>query len=303
MPVALADGPLGLEASHVWHGGIDGGNLTLNELSVFPRYRLTRIRGLFSAPEFEDEREPAFAQSGEFAYPSLMRGKTAVYEGLIEANTLQEIRQMRSILVNGFSGQLSEGRVEIHPHPDYGILVWEYNAKCTAVEVEDVPPPHMNRLPTKEVREFTVTLRLSDPRFYVLGTNDTGAQAAAFSITNTGLVPTDPLFVIDVNLIAEDGFFTVVNESIEAQFTIVFPEGTPEAGKVYVDFKTRKLTYYPDSAPATEQDIPMYFNNALTNWTDRGMPGLVVGLNALSWTSSPAGIINTVQVLHRTGTL
>ena len=65
MAVAIIDGILGLEARHRWNG-----IFLLNDLEGgLPRTKLTRITGIHSLPEADDEREPRTAMIGEWIFP------------------------------------------------------------------------------------------------------------------------------------------------------------------------------------------------------------------------------------------
>jgi hypothetical protein len=112
-PPGITAGVLGLEARHTWWGEL--GPITLNQLwddsgnrYVLARpgqplrpgraaaaavYPLTRIQGLHSRTETDDNRAPLTARMGEEIYLSLQRAKTVTYEGTICGATLADLRR------------------------------------------------------------------------------------------------------------------------------------------------------------------------------------------------------------------
>jgi len=168
MPVTALEGPLGLEAHHIWQGG---GGFTLNDLmSGVPRARLTRITGLHDLPEAEDPREHYSQLHFETAYPGFTKGKTIVYEGFVEGIDLHQVRAAVTAMRQAFSDRTVEADMTVVAPAAYGALPWSYRAKCIAFECVDEPPQFLNRLPYKEAREFALTLRAADARFWQAST-------------------------------------------------------------------------------------------------------------------------------------
>lgn len=164
MPVAAADGVLGIEARHAWNG------LTLNDLTVMPRYRLFRIRGLHDLPDSDDNRELVTEGIGEIVYPSFARGKTVVYEGIVIASTLQDLRNASQDLRDAFGPDISTGlnperRMVVTPHATYGTQRHTFQGQCRLCTIEDeqTAGPSSSR---RFSRAFVIDIRLSDPRIY-----------------------------------------------------------------------------------------------------------------------------------------
>ena len=176
MPVAAADGALGIEARHVWNG------LTLNDLTVWPRYRLRRIRGLHDLPDSDDNREPKTEQIGEIVYPSYARGKTVTYEGEVIGKTLQELRAGSHSLRSAFGPDIATGlnperRMVIVPHPTYGTQQHTFQGQCRLCTVEDEQTQGPTRQLSPFIRAFVIDIRLADPRLYLWdGTTATSAR-------------------------------------------------------------------------------------------------------------------------------
>lgn len=298
MPVDIQDGPLGLEARHIWRG-----LLTLNDLTAIPRYRFTAIRGLHAAPEFDTPTQPAGSIIGEFPFLGVPRGKTVVYEGLIEAQTIAEVRQMANRMRSLFSDPRQQYQMLIQPHPDYGTVSWFYNARCTGLDLDDEAPSSVNRNPTKEVRSFTLTLRMSDPRFYLDGdVVDSGAHTSEFDTTNTGDAPTDPVLVMDIDAIPAGVNIALYNDTHSRKLQVFTIEDIA-AGTIVWDFTTRSIAYYEGSSTVPSYSVISALDQYQSNWWDKGVYGLLPDVNHIRWATDPTGsYINSVQALYRVAT-
>lgn len=106
-----------LEGTHSWNGGA----VVLNDLDVWPRFELSKITGLGSGGDIDDQRVERRGRKGETPKPALRRGKTVAYEGTIHARSLMELRQAEGDLLAGFDplvyGGLLEGEMVSAPHP------------------------------------------------------------------------------------------------------------------------------------------------------------------------------------------
>jgi hypothetical protein len=181
MPVAIQDGPLGLEGIHRFYPGRAGAQdaaddtvdpwVDLNNRDVNPRnggsrVKLDQIGNFRSLPESDDNRDSPAGRIGERAWPSLQRGKTMTYEGWVQSPTLQALRAYQTQLTRFLGDKNNEGRMVIRPHGDYGSMVTRFDARVIDLEIPEeqtVGPRH----PMKPwQRPFTLTLRMSDPRFY-----------------------------------------------------------------------------------------------------------------------------------------
>lgn len=167
---------LGIEARHAWTPpGASEPAITLNRIKddagapVWPRYRVRRISGLMGLGEPEDQRDRPVGRLGEIVRRSNRRGKTAVFEGAIQARTLLELREAEADLRAAFNDLEGEGRMDVTPHPDNAALAAVppvfYEARALTCDIIDVQGGR-----TWE-RLFVVGLRLGDPRYFSEGTS------------------------------------------------------------------------------------------------------------------------------------
>lgn len=173
MTVALADGPLGIEARHKWTNMATATTLaTLGDLSTFPNARITDISGLFDFPDIEDNSEPATEAIGLVPYPSRARGKNVIYTIEVRGRTLQEMRAHGAALRAGFGPDVTTGlsvvrAMFITPHPTYGTPEHVYQARCLSwAQGQDRQDRGPGASPTPYVRTVVIGLRMYDPRVY-----------------------------------------------------------------------------------------------------------------------------------------
>lgn len=266
MPVSVADGALGLEARHVWEllpsFPLNGPNFTI------PVIRLDRIGGMYSLGEIEDLRASRTGAIGEIVYPSLMRGKTVTYEGRVIGTTLQTMRQWITLLRNAFTDTVNERRMTIHPDPLYGTGDFYFMARPMAFECDEEQIYAATRRPSGFQRNFILTLRMSDPRFYANGVDewDTGSVM----VFNKGSAPSDPTVIIS----GIDDPKDVWAQNLTTGGKLLFKE-LPSTEDVQIDF--RKC-----SAWQGEQQITHLLRVAESNWWDYEQPGVAPGQNEIT---------------------
>lgn len=171
-----AEGPPSLTATHTWLPSGGGfGSTRLNDQVTWPPtlpfVRVQQITGWRSTPESEDNREARTYGEGEIVYPSRKLGRTFVYECRVEALTVQTLESAMSGVLNGFRDMDHEGLMQVEPYSGFGGggAVWEYRARVTDLETEPVWDWSSGRR-AQFWWTFALTLRLSDPYFYYLGT-------------------------------------------------------------------------------------------------------------------------------------
>jgi hypothetical protein len=187
VPVAIADGALGLEALHTWtppQGIVSGGipTFTLNNrasltaLLTADGYAVTvkSITGLHSLPDLIDEREAALGRIGEVVYDAEDSGKTVVYSGTIYGSTLQKLREGSNAMRRTFQAksreagavhrlaQVGEGMMTIAPHASYGTTQHVFFGRAQSLEMgdEQTAPPSSTYGPY--LRPFVLTIRMAD---------------------------------------------------------------------------------------------------------------------------------------------
>ena len=134
-------------------------NLVMNDLSVYDKYRVMSIDGL-ADPDVRDNREDNAGDDGDLSYESLYGGRTIVINVRIEAYSLDKLRDMEEALRTAFS--VMEER-ELYfltgePEKDHYIKCKKSAALTKTEDVESMGYRHF--------REWQITLRASDPRFY-----------------------------------------------------------------------------------------------------------------------------------------
>jgi hypothetical protein len=171
MPATQAQGALGIRGRHVWTPS-GGAAITLNDLTAWPRYRLEwPIRGLWSLPEGDDNREPATESIGEVPLDSYVRGKTVTYSGFCFGQTEEQMREGGQLLRTAMGADLTTGlyrtgRMVMVPHPTYGGTQHTFTGICRLCDIEEERPPNPGRRPSPFFSHFVIDIRLHDPRIY-----------------------------------------------------------------------------------------------------------------------------------------
>lgn len=223
-------GVLGLEGTHAARGVV----LNTAREDGYPRYRLTRISGLHALPERDDVSGSKFGQLGERDLPTLARGKTVVYEGVIQALTMTDLRLAEDALRWAFGDQRGEQVWTVRPHRanPHG-LAMTYRAKTAALELDDEVTRDARAQPSPWLREFTLSVRQSDPRYFDVDEQE-ATDPASVVVANPGSAPTDPVIEVGGPVDAEwwgiaygDGtrYLTLHNVAVGAEDTVTFDFG------------------------------------------------------------------------------
>jgi hypothetical protein len=162
----------GVEGIHAWTPpGAGAVALELNRIfaddgsPVWPRFKVKRVIGLMGNGEPEDNRDRPPGRPIEIPRRSERRGKTVVYEGVIQARTLLQLREAESTLRAAFDDLEGEGRMNVSWHPLLEAFA-------------DVPPKYFEARSTSGVeiadvqeaegweRSFVIGLRMGDRRYF-----------------------------------------------------------------------------------------------------------------------------------------
>lgn len=152
-----------LEGIHVWDGGV----ITLNDLSAWPRYRVRELDGFGSTPDFAPEADDAIGRLGEVPRRGDRAGKTVTYLGEVEALTLLSLAEARAALIAAFA-TTDEKRMDVElPSGWAGAAIEEryFFARPLDCTVEGIQGSPRNASRGRN-RVFSLALRMSDPRFY-----------------------------------------------------------------------------------------------------------------------------------------
>lgn len=168
----------GIDGEHYWFPpGKSEAYVALNKkfdtdgtTRIWPWFKLTRLTGLYSLGEPQDVRDNRVGADGEIPRLGRRRGKTVVYEGIIKARSRQEFLWGRYLLAGALEDMASEGIMIVTWHSQNVQFGEEtprfFRARVLALEVVD---EQVNR---NHDRPFLLSLRMSDPHFYVAGDNE-----------------------------------------------------------------------------------------------------------------------------------
>lgn len=152
--------PRGLEAV------LEYNNLQMGDTRNIDCYFITQISGLGDA-DIRDSRENIPSDHGERAFNPYYGGRTIVISGFIRAFNITKLRDMQEALRTAF--------VELEEKP----LYWRTTdlTKDVYINCRKIQPILMDEIQKDRnyTRDFQITLRASDPRFY-------SAQATVVSI-------------------------------------------------------------------------------------------------------------------------
>lgn len=145
--------PRGIEAILSYNG------VVFNDTSVVDKYRVLSIDGL-ADPDIRDSREDVPGDDGEDAYDAYYGGRTIVLRVRIEAFQLDKLRDMEEALRTAFSVMEEKPLYFLtgDPEKDHYINC----RKSASLSKED----NVQTFGQRHFREWQITLRASDPRFY-----------------------------------------------------------------------------------------------------------------------------------------
>jgi phage-related protein len=215
--------PRGAE-SYLSYNGV-----VFNDRSVIDKYRVLTIDGL-SDPDVRDSREEKPGDDGEDAYDSYYGGRTIVIKLRIEAFQLDKLRDMEEALRTAFADMQEKPLYFLtgDPEKDHYIMC----KKSASLSKEE----SFQTFGARFFREWQITLRASDPRFYrsigKLITKQSVAQnIATINAINIGNYSSYPIIYITGQI----GNVTLENQDAIAPFNnLKFKSGVTIAnGDVY----------------------------------------------------------------------
>ncbi len=151
----------GIEGLHSWTPpGAAKPAVTLGE----GVYKLRGIVGLGSLGDIEENADAIVGGIGENQHPDERRGKTVVYEGRIDADSLLELREAETALRAAFADRSALGHMDLAAHPDNVELAGQtpkfFEAKAMNCDVAD------QQASKRWSRNFVIGFRLGDPRVF-----------------------------------------------------------------------------------------------------------------------------------------
>jgi hypothetical protein len=283
MTVAISDGILGLEATVRI-----GGSYVINDLeSGLPRIKLTSIPGLHSLPDADDVRESNVGFVGETVYPSYPRGKTNAYNGMIQCLNQSSLAATRQSFRGATADRSNEILFEHIPNVAYGTHVWGYYGRVLANDIdEEIPTDNIDEIPSPYQRKFTLSVRMSDPRYFLVDESfsSTGnASGATVVADNLGNAHADPTFVVH-GLTAGDQV-DITNADVNTSDGTARLRFTAIAdGDLHVVFGKNSYAYIDNGVdpPIDNNAYSAAFDSLYSQWWDELIPGVIPGNNSLS---------------------
>jgi hypothetical protein len=280
-PVAVLDGPLGLEAVHNL-GGID-----LNQQGVLPYFKLEKITGLHDVSDADDPRAPLPNEIGEVAYPALRRGKTVTYSGKVIGATRQDIRYLATQL-RGVASSLIDTHITITPDPAYGTVVMELYGRPSAFTCDD-DLTSFDPTQSRWRSPFVLAFRMRDPRAWIPAQVQTASAGSGGTATLTlpGNAPSEPVFSIAG---PASGAITLTHlgQAKALRFLGTIPLGGGQT--LLVDFG-------PRTATIGGVDVSGYVDWSVTDWWDRDAVGVGFGTNLLQVTGAGAFTVSAIPAV------
>lgn len=289
----------GLESRHSWDGGV----VILNKLDTFPRFKATKIEGLTSLGDAEDNRDARQSGIGEIPRRSYRRGKTVVYTGRVEDSTLDGMRAYSDALRAAFANLNDERQMAVVPHPSYpDQSSYFFKARPLIVDIPDEQgSPHNFNHGNR--RDAIIGMRLSDSRIYstqlVSGTTSAPAQGTGTSlpwtlpvtltassqpvapgvVTNPGTAPSPP--IIDVYGPVTNP--TILNVTLGLQ--LVF-QGLSLANGEYVRIDFAKRTIVRSNGQSVRSALVRSSSTWWKPGAQDGSPGIGPGAQTIQLTSA-----------------
>ena len=176
MAYVAADGPPDIDATHAWAPATGTAPPVLNDQArgatgpaTLPWVRIASIDGWRDLPEIDDRRAPKTVGDGEIDYPSRTLGKTVVYVCQVRGQTKEQTRGRLSAIIAGYGLSLSaKGTMTVTPYAAVGGPAWTFQARTLAID-SDSAWTYVAGGWGPYRWGFTLSLRMSDPRFYTGG--------------------------------------------------------------------------------------------------------------------------------------
>lgn len=306
MAPQLTDGVPGLEAVHTltpaspwpsfdlndWESPTTGQTKQWTEQAAWTK--LLDIQGLHDAPDQNDDRVQLNYQHGELPLPRFTRGRTITYSGKVAAATLSDLRSEVAALRATCASALTKPTawtlaVAYSSTLDPSGLVYTAYGIPTAFTCDDNQPPDTTS-PSPWVRQFTLTFRQSDGRWWVTPTafvcsiGSPGSPLAGGSthtLTMTGTAPSEPTFYV-YGSGSGSATITLANTTTGDQLKFDLPSALASGDQLVVNFGTRQALYTASGGGASV-DYTGYIDWPNSGWWYQieAADALLVGDNAL----------------------
>lgn len=255
MPITKA--PPTIEAPHLWNG-----QAYLNDLDNQNGH--VKIDDIGVESETPDTIEPNQGRRGSYAYPTSLKSVTWTYTGRLRAKTLADLRTLEGGIRSAFRDRQALGTMVLLGEE----ASWFYTARIMDLEI----PKAMKGGPHfvwPYQMDFQLTLRILDPRIYLLLPAGSGPNAGTATLVNDGTIDTDPTFTIPDH---PGGDLTGTNATLGGVY-LKFRD--LPAGDVVIQFSKRLLTV--DGVDRTALMDPD------STWWDENEQGLIAGAQSVTF--------------------
>ena len=263
----IDEGVPGLEGTHTYKSFV----LQNYHALRMPCARVRKITGLHGRPDSEDNREALRGVDGERVLPSRLRGKTVIYEGVIQGRTLPELRELSAWMRACFGATTTEDWM--HVATPRGGVSWYAAMRPIDLSMDDEQTMGMTAQPSPWQRPFTLTMRQGKPYWMADPPQHdvTVADGATIQRFNEGTFPAEPI----ISLHGPGGGFTTVQRTGPDPRMLKFYglDEIPGITTVSIDFGARTMF------TNTGVDAANKLVTIDSNWWDDGVAGLLVGEN------------------------
>ncbi len=174
MPYGATHAPSWWDSTHAWVPATADPPPVLHDCHKQPRELpqivVDGVTGWNDLGEMVDNRAPRTYGAGEVVYPSRFIGLTRIYEAHVEADDRLDFAEMIAGLTTGYGDRSDEGMMTVTPWLPYGgedPITWTFTALVLALAFDKAPVLGEDGIDYQQA--FVLTLRLSDPAFYMGG--------------------------------------------------------------------------------------------------------------------------------------
>lgn len=257
--------PPSLEVAHLWNGVAyinDFMDQTTGTRNPAAHVKLTDIDVTVEAPDTVEAHQN---RRGSYAYPTSVKSATWEYEGRLRAKTLADLRALEAGTRSAFRDRQTVGNMVL-----FGSPAWFFQARVMDLHI----PKKMVGGPGLVwpfQLDFGLTLRLLDPRLYLLIPATGGGGAGAHTLVNDGYMDSDPTFTM-----AGFGGGDLIGANTTLGVTLKFLD--LPAGDVVLQFSNRTLKV--DGVDLTGKMDPT------STWWDENEQGLIAGAQSVTWNTA-----------------
>lgn len=257
--------PPSLEVAHLWNGSAYLNDFMDQATGVRNPNAHVKLVDIAVTTETPDTIEPNQGRRGSYAYPTSVKSATWEYDGFLKSPTLDGLRTLEAGIRSAFRDRQTVGTMILEGNP-----AWFFSARVMDLDIPKKMVGGPDRLwPFQQA--FGLTLRLLDPRLYLLIPAASGPHTGAATLVNDGYMDTDPTFTLPG---FAGGDLTGTNSTLGVFLKFL----DLPAGDVEIQFSKRLLTV--DGTDLTARLDPS------STWWDENEQGLIAGSQSVTWGSA-----------------